>query len=140
LPAAEEVERFRPPEDQLQEAAVAVLDREPLGMGDRFLAGPDRLGVGVHAGRLVGEPRQVLHGLEGVVGPGVMVGQAIVDLVEAPGMERLERPARRRVEGPAAGAEEALVGHRLRQGVPEGVLEIGEETALVEELRGLEVG
>ena len=36
--------------------------------------------------------------------------------------------------------EQAAVGHLVRQGVLEGVFQLGEEVGLIEELRGLEVG
>jgi hypothetical protein len=133
------VERLHLAENKLQEAPITRLDRKCLCLDERLSEGRDRLGMGVSRGRFLGELGQVLHGLGDVVGPRVVVRQPVVDVVEPSGIQGLEGSSRCRMQRASPRGDEALVGHLLGQGMPEGVLEIGEEPALVEELRGLEL-
>ena len=68
------------------------------------------------------------------------MGQPLDLLGQPVGIEPLDRLHDPRVEGPPALAEEAAVGHLVRQRVLERVLEVGKEARLVEELRGLQPG
>ena len=61
-------------------------------------------------------------------------------LAEAIAVERLDRVDDPRVKRAAALLEQAAVGDLVGEGVLEGVLEIGEEARLVEELGRLQAG
>ena len=64
-----------------------------------------------------------------------------LDLLGQPvGIEPLDRRRDPTVKLAPTPLEEAPVGDLVREGVLEGVLEVGEEPGLVEELRGLQVG
>jgi hypothetical protein len=68
-----------------------------------------------------------------------MVRQA-VDLLGHPfGRQRLESLDQACMQYPPPLKQEAPVGHLVRQGMLEGVLRLGEQARLVQELRGLEV-
>jgi hypothetical protein len=75
--------------------------------------------VGVRPNGLVGQARQVEHGLVGLVRPPVVIREPVVDLREPVGVDGLERPGDRAVEHPAAPHRQALVGHVARQAVGE---------------------
>ena len=138
LASAQEVEGLRLANGEIQATAVALLDGEPLGVPERLLEGRDGIPVGVHVRRLVGESGEIFHGLRGIVGLRVVGRQAIVGLVETIRIQGLKGPSRGFMKGLAPSGQEARIRDLLCEGVPEGVLEIGEEPALAEELRGLE--
>src|SRR5215468_5385241 len=67
-----------------------------------------------------------------------MVGQALDLLI--PRLERFEGVYQACVQHTPPRLEQTPVGHLLREGVLEGVGNLGEEACLVEELDGLQVG
>ena len=69
-----------------------------------------------------------------------MVSQPLGLLANAIGREALDDLDNPRVERPPALLEKAAVCDLVCQGMPEGVLQIGEEAHLVEQLGGLESG
>jgi hypothetical protein len=80
------------------------------------------------------------HGFVPHLAPEGVVGQP-VDLLghPLPG-ERLHGLDNQGMQRPPSLQQETPIGHLMRQGVLEGVFQLGEEARLVEELRGLQAG
>ena len=79
------------------------------------------LGMGVAAGRLGRRRAKIGDRLLGVARLREVVGQAVVDVLQMIGVERLESQAGGQVQGLAAAGQQALVDRLLRQGVLEEV-------------------
>jgi len=114
--------------------------RQVAERGERLLEPRHRLPVrGALLGpvaRLARVARRALPSLA----PEAVVGEAIHVLQRAPRLQPLHRLRDAGVQRAAARLGEAAVGHVVGQHVPERVLEVGEESRLVEELAGLERG
>ncbi len=80
-----------------------------------------------------------MHRLGRLVGPRIVVDQAVVGVLEAAGVLLLDRFGGLPVEGLAAADQQAVVGHVLGQGVFEEVARIAVRGLLEEELPRLEV-
>ena len=100
----------------------------------------DRLPVGRARHRLRAGLAEIGDGLLPHLAPERVVGQALDVLGEPVGVEALDGLDDPGVERAPALLEQAAVGHLVGERVLEGVLEVGEEARLVEELGGLEVG
>jgi hypothetical protein len=103
----------------------AALRKPPQG-GQRLLKARDRLaqraaGLGLGGCLLEIAQRLVPH-----LAAERMVGQRLDVLHQAVGMERLDRLHDLGVKGASPIVQQTFVGHLVRQGVLEGVLEIGE--------------
>ena len=120
-------------EDQPEAPLVARLRRQPLHVRERFLQRSERLGVRVAARGLLGDPREAFHGAVRLIGPSVVVGEAVVGVLEAALVESLEGARGRRVERVPLGDREALVDDLLGQGVLEDVDGLRHARLLVEE-------
>ena len=90
--------------------------------------------VGPGAGLLA-----VGHGLVPHLAPQGMVRQAFDLLGHPVGRERLKGLDQARVQHPPPLQQEAVVGHLVRQGMLEGVVRLGEQAGLIQELRRLQV-
>jgi hypothetical protein len=144
LPHARPIERL----ERVKEVEVDVDGQlGPLpGLGEtaerpkRLLQVGDGLAIG--GSRCGPEPR--LPEIRGRLVPQLsvqsMVGQLLGLLGDALGREPLEGLGDAGVERALPVVEQPLVGHLVREGVLERVLEVGKEPGLVEELRGLKVG
>ena len=113
--------------------------RQPLHVRERRLEGGDGLGVRVTPGGPGGDGGQVLDGLLGVVGPRVVMREAVHDLAEPARVEPLERARGRGVEGAALGLRHAPVDRLLGERVLEDVARLAGARPLVQELEPREV-
>ena len=111
----------------------------PLDVAQRLAQGLGRLGVGVALDRRLGEEAEVLHGLLGPGGLGVVVGQPVVDLAQTIRVERLVGRARGLVQAAPAAREQALVRDVLGEGVVEDVDGLALAALLVDELQAPEL-
>jgi hypothetical protein len=109
-------------------------------MGQSLAVGGHRLGVGVPPGGAVGEAREVLDGLVRGGRARVVIGEAIVDVLQAAGMERLQRGGHAGMQALASRGEEAAVGDFLDEGVLEDVDRLAARRLLVQELQPLQLG
>ena len=109
-------------------------------MGQSLAVGGHRLGVGVPPGGAVGEAREVLDGLGRGGRACVVIGEAIVDVLEAAGVERLQRGSHAGVQALASRGEEAAVGDLLDEGMLEDVDRLAARRLLVQELQPLQLG
>src|SRR5262249_12909464 len=110
---------------RLERAQRLLETRDRLALG----AGPRRLGPrgAVELGRLLPQPTLQR-----------MVGEALDLLGQAPRRHLLDHGDELGMERSALLVEERAVGDLVSEGMLEGVLEIGEEARLVEELRRLQ--
>ena len=121
-----------------QPPGVAVLGQVPKGLEGLLKIG-HRLaercaGIGPGAGLPAVE-----HGLAPHLASQGMVRQAF-DLLSSPvGRQRLKRLDQARVQHPPPLQQEAAIGHLVGQGMLEGVVRLGKQARLVQELRRLEV-
>src|SRR3990172_666671 len=113
--------------------------RETPERDQRLFEARRRLTVSRTRGRLGTGLAEIRHGLSPKLTPEGVVGQPFHMLDQAVGKESLNRLDDPRVEGPAPLLEQAPVGHLVGEGVLEGVLEVGKEARLVEELARLEM-
>ena len=67
-------------EGELEAASILLGEREPIDVRAGFLEDPDRFRMGVGADGLVGQAREVEHGLGGLVRPAVVMREPVVDL------------------------------------------------------------
>ena len=107
---------------------------------ERLLEGPHGLAVGRPRHGLLPGLSAVRQGLVPHFPPQGMVGQPFHLLghpLPGQGFEDLDDP---RVQGAPPLLEETAVGHFVGEGVLEGILALGKEPGLVQELGGLEVG
>ena len=137
--APHEVEGARERQHELDAATRARLLGKPTDLRERLAQRLAGLGVGVGACRLLRETAQELDRRLGFLGPVPVVGQPVVDLLEAASVERLQRAGGGRVNAPAPGGEQALVGHLLDERVLEGVARLVAIPELVEELEALQL-
>src|SRR5262245_402395 len=108
---------------QARERGPKVAQRVPVG-GPRYRPEPS--------------PAMEFHGLVPSFGPKRVMGEAIHVLVEAPGRTRFDSLHETEIERAALRPEDHPVRYLVSQRMREGVLEIGEQSCLVEELRRLE--
>lgn len=91
-----------------RESSTARVSRrhgQPLAVNERLLQRGRRLSVREPPGGLLGEAREVLDGLLGVVRARVVIRETVVDRPERSLVQRLQRLAERRVQGLPAGSE-----------------------------------
>ena len=118
----------------------------PRQAGGRYEASDDAFVVarGLLSGEarhgLLRRPPEILQRLLDVAALLIVMGEQIELLVPEIGDGGLQGFRDLLVIGPPFLLGEALVGHLPCEGVLEGVLEVGEEIRVVEELRGLEPG
>ena len=108
-------------------------------MSDGLLKPVHGLLVRVAARGALGRAGQILDGLGAVVGLRVVVGEAVVRLLETPPVERLERAPGRGVERAAPGLGQARVRDLLDQRVLEDVDGPTGSASLVQELQAREL-
>ena len=106
--------------------------------GERLLEERDRLAVRGAGRGSVARLAQVPDRLVAKLAAARVMGEFFDVLVEAIGVEPLDRADERRVQRAAAIAQQAPVGDLVRQRVLERVLELGEQARLVQELRRLQ--
>ena len=106
---------------------------------ERLLEVPHGLAVGRPRHGLLPRLPAVRQGLVPHLAPQGMVGQAFDLLGQPVAGERLEGLDDAGVQRPPPLLEQAAVGHLVGEGVLEGVLALGKEARLVEELGRLEV-
>ena len=103
---------------------------------ERLPEPPRRLPMRRAPVRLVPGLARVRHGLLPHAAPEGVVSEALDLLDEAAGVQPLDGPGDPAVEHAPAVLEEAAVRDLVRQRVAEGVLEVGEQVRLVQELGG----
>ncbi len=81
--AAEGDERRTLTKDQIEDLALLLLRREAPDVREGFLEGPHGLDVGVSPRCLPGEPGEVLDSLGDLLGPRVVVCEALVAILQA---------------------------------------------------------
>ena len=106
---------------------------------ERLLEGPHGLAVGRPCHGLLPRLPAVRQGLVPHLAPQGMVGQPFDLLGHPVPSERLQGLDDAGMERPPPLLEQAAVGHLVREGVLEGVFELGKEARLVEELGRLQV-
>ena len=122
-----------------QPPGIAVLGQVHKGL-EGLLEGGHRL---AERGAVVGPGTGLLavgDGLIPYLAPLGMVRQAFDVLGHPVGRQRLESLDNAPVQPPPPLQQETAVGHLVRQGMLEGVVRLGEQPRLVEELGGLEMG
>jgi hypothetical protein len=112
----------------------------PVQEAESLLEEPDRLPVGRAGHRFVPGLAKVRHRLVHGLTLDSMLGQQLDVLDESIGVQPLHRLDDGGVDQHPAILQEAAVRHLVGQGVGKPVLELGEESRLVEELGGLEPG
>src|SRR5262249_8348061 len=104
----------------------------------RLLEGPNSFTVGRPRHRLLPCLPALRKSLGPPLPPQGVVGQAFGLLSYPVPSESFQGPDDARMQRPPPLLEEAAVGHLVRQGVLEGVFQLGEEARLVQKLRSLE--
>ena len=130
--AAEEVQRVRLAQAQGQAAAVTLgAGGQTPRVGEGLAISGDRLGIGVPPRGAVGEACEVLDGLARRGGARVMVGEAIVHVLEPARVQGFERGGHARVQNLAPRGQEAPVGDLLDEGMLEDVDRLAARRLLV---------
>ena len=126
-------------ERELETPAILLRGRQAIDVSARLLDDPDGLQMRVGGHGLVGEPREVEHGLGGVIRAAVVMREAVVDLREPVGIDRFERARDRAVERPAPPRRQTLVGDVAGQAVGEGDERLAAPGLEVEELEAHQI-
>src|SRR5215510_14922195 len=108
-------------------------------MTEGILQGRGGLCMSVVAGSFLGEERQVCDGLVRLICPRIMMGEAIIRLLQAVGVERFQGLTRHRMQGSPLGGDQTLIGYFLRQGMFENVHGLIGTAPLVEKLQPLKL-
>lgn len=88
-------------------------------MAEGIFQGVGSVAVGVHPGRPAGEAGQVPDGLCRIIGSGVVIGEAVVDLLQPVGVQGLQGLACCGVQRPPAALKQRRVGDILGERVLE---------------------
>ena len=126
-------------EEEIEESRVALRLGQAPHVSHGLLERAHGFLVGVAPRGALRRAGQVLDRLGAVVGLRVVVREAVVRLLEAPGVERLERASGGGVEGAAIRLGQARVGDLLDQRVLEGVDGAAGPALLVQELEAREL-
>jgi hypothetical protein len=122
---------------------VVKLDSEPTGVGalgevsmrvDGLFVARQRIAVGPAVVRLLPCLPAVCQGLVPDLAPQGMVGEPSDLVGQAVSIERLQGLDDARVQHPPPPQQEAVVGHLLGEGMLEGVVRLGEQSRLIQEL------
>ncbi len=113
--------------------------REMLEGNQRLLKARHRLSKGRARRRFSARLPEVPYRLLPHLSPKGVLGEPVDVLHQAVGIEPLNDLHNAGVQGASALLEQAVVGHLMREGVLEGIVQLGEETRFVEELRRLQM-